>query len=385
MQKIALIVDDSRVARMTLKKLLLAYQFDVVELASGEEALDYLHADNAKPNIIFMDVMMGGIDGLTATQEIKKNPILHNIPVVICTGNDTEEDRNKALEVGAVTALSKPPIADDLDEIIAQLDSLTPATETATAIPEVDEKMLIANVSANIEKELLPKLHQNITVTVENVSREIVAKLTEKYVAEQLNTHLQKSLEGVTEELNSKTEKIAEKVAQEASITIAQEIALDAASTAVQTVIDEADITTQVAQFLAEKGEKWLEEQEEDLGTQLSAQLEQLIPSIITEYLEANLTSIVAPLVTDGLTASSSDSLKQEDIERLINTSLHQHTNTVVEPIVSGVVSKQLEAQALFDKEDVAIHSLAKKIAMLRNITLGLALVVIGLVITVAV
>ena len=121
MQRIALVVDDSRVARMTLGRLLIAKEFDIVEQASGEDALAYLQSNENKPDIIFMDVMMGGMDGLTATQHIKANSALSEIPVIICTGNDSEADREQAFAKGATAVLSKPPAVDALAEIISTL------------------------------------------------------------------------------------------------------------------------------------------------------------------------------------------------------------------------------------------------------------------------
>ena len=109
MQKQALIVDDSRVARMSLKKALLSHDVDITEASSAEEAISYLETSQSHPDIIFMDVMM---DGLQATKQLKGDPKFNNIPIVICTGNETTLDNENALAARAISVLSKPARSD---------------------------------------------------------------------------------------------------------------------------------------------------------------------------------------------------------------------------------------------------------------------------------
>ena len=112
MQKQALIVDDSRVARMSLKKALLSHDVDITEASSAEEAISYLETSQSHPDIIFMDVMMDGMDGLQATKQLKGDSKFNNIPIVICTGNETTLDNENALAARAISVLSKPARSD---------------------------------------------------------------------------------------------------------------------------------------------------------------------------------------------------------------------------------------------------------------------------------
>jgi len=395
MQKTALVVDDSRVARMTLKKLLSAYQFEVVELGSGEDALEYLLAENRNPDIIFMDVMMGGMDGLTATKQIKDTPVLSDIPVIICTGNDSEEDRNKALEVGAVTALTKPPVADVLAGIIAKVERSAPTikeepAEQPAATVEIDQAALIHTILAKVEQSILPKMQKNTREIAEDISRQVAGDTTEKVVEETIKAHMDTALAGLNQQLTSQTERIAEKVAQQASTVVVQESAIESATKAVQIVVDDADITTQVSQFLSDKGEEWLADQEEDLGTQLTAQIDQLIPSLVTEHLDAKLEAVVASIIASNMPSSTETAnestgdhgLTHKEVEALINLTLHQHSNTVVSPIVSNMVNKQLAAQALLEQDEEALDVLTGHVTRLKYICFGLGVAVVGLFIT---
>ena len=127
--KLALVVDDSRVARMMLCKLLQSSGFSVVEQGSADEALSWLDTSEQTPLIIFMDLMMPGMDGLTATRQIKNDARWQSIPVVLCTSNDSEADKLSAHDSGVLALLSKPPEAQQLQSILAALSAPSVATE----------------------------------------------------------------------------------------------------------------------------------------------------------------------------------------------------------------------------------------------------------------
>lgn len=84
----ALVVDDSRSARVTLKKLLEERKLQVSLATSGEEALAFL-ADELV-DVVFMDQTMPGMDGLEAVTAIKSNPSTATIPVMMYTTREGE-------------------------------------------------------------------------------------------------------------------------------------------------------------------------------------------------------------------------------------------------------------------------------------------------------
>ena len=103
--KRALVVDDSRSARISLKKLL-EDQGLMVDLAvSGEEALDYLN--DHWVDVIFMDHTMPGMSGLEAVSAIKSNPRTAMIPVMMYTTQEGEVYVGQARALGAVDVLPK--------------------------------------------------------------------------------------------------------------------------------------------------------------------------------------------------------------------------------------------------------------------------------------
>ena len=77
--KQALIVDDSKSARVVLKRMLIDLALNVDTVETAVDAIDYLV--NHQPDVIFMDHMMPGIDGFEAVKLIKTNPNTASIPI----------------------------------------------------------------------------------------------------------------------------------------------------------------------------------------------------------------------------------------------------------------------------------------------------------------
>ena len=102
----ALIVDDSKVVQFKLKRMLEARGLGVDTASSGHEALDFLKGH--VPDVIFMDFMMPDMDGYEVTGMITADPHTAAIPVVMCTGHDTPQDRARAKENGASAFVTKP-------------------------------------------------------------------------------------------------------------------------------------------------------------------------------------------------------------------------------------------------------------------------------------
>ena len=99
MSKKALIVDDSRSACQFLAKLLAERDVDSDSVNSAEDALDYLRSK--KPDVIFLDHNMPGMDGLETVKIIKSNPETATIPVLMYTTEEGEVYLGQARALGA--------------------------------------------------------------------------------------------------------------------------------------------------------------------------------------------------------------------------------------------------------------------------------------------
>ncbi len=141
--KRALIVDDSRSARISLKNLLSEHDLEISLAASGEEALDFLKRESV--DVIFMDHTMPGMDGLEAVSAIKANPQTATIPVMMYTTREGEVYVGQARALGAVGVLPKNVQPHQLFEMLLKLglvkDRRSPAAESVeadTGVPHYD-------------------------------------------------------------------------------------------------------------------------------------------------------------------------------------------------------------------------------------------------------
>jgi len=88
----------------------------VYRCTNGDQALDFLYqrgeyeeAGSApRPSIILLDLNLPGTDGRDVLREIKSDPALRNIPVIVLTTSASESDINKCYEAGANSYVQKP-------------------------------------------------------------------------------------------------------------------------------------------------------------------------------------------------------------------------------------------------------------------------------------
>ena len=103
--KILLVDDEDRNIRL-LEQLCKNLGYDTITASSGQEAID--KSITEMPDLILMDVMMPGMDGFEATENIKLNKITRHLPVIILTALADKKDRIKGIAKGASDFLSKP-------------------------------------------------------------------------------------------------------------------------------------------------------------------------------------------------------------------------------------------------------------------------------------
>jgi len=100
-----LAVDDALITRTLLKNILLSAGYEVVTAINGLDALQKL--GQSKFDIIVTDVEMPRMDGLQFTAQVKKHEQFKNIPVIIVSSHETEEEKIRGLEAGADAYLPK--------------------------------------------------------------------------------------------------------------------------------------------------------------------------------------------------------------------------------------------------------------------------------------
>ncbi|QEK12413.1 EAL domain-containing protein [Crassaminicella thermophila] len=105
-KSVILVVDDSKLMRATFRQFLKNEGYDVIEAKNGIEAL-YIFKE-IKPDIVLMDFVMPGIDGVNACAQLQKLPDGKNTPVIMITSLEDENSVNLAFEAGATDYISKP-------------------------------------------------------------------------------------------------------------------------------------------------------------------------------------------------------------------------------------------------------------------------------------
>ena len=101
-----LVADDEDIFRKLLCDFLKKDGYDVIEANNGKDALNLFQSNGNTINLAILDVMMPGMNGLEVCKQI--NYSCANIPVLILTAKDGEEDQIQAFEAGADDYISKP-------------------------------------------------------------------------------------------------------------------------------------------------------------------------------------------------------------------------------------------------------------------------------------
>jgi CheY-like chemotaxis protein len=118
-----LIVDDDTDDHFFLRKAInkVVPQAIVESVYDGDEALQYLNACTAMPNLIFLDLNMRKLSGKDTMKIIRANEHLRQVPVVVLTTSRNENERKEMLAMGAAGFYSKPHYTHDLITIVEEV------------------------------------------------------------------------------------------------------------------------------------------------------------------------------------------------------------------------------------------------------------------------
>jgi CheY-like chemotaxis protein len=128
-RKRALVVDDSKSARVILSRMLEKYDVEVDMAESAEQAIEYLNGN--RPDAIFMDHLMPGMDGLQAVKAIKSNALTATIPIMMYTSQEGELYVGQARALGAMGVLPKQVRPVDVSKVLYELHLLPDRRDTA--------------------------------------------------------------------------------------------------------------------------------------------------------------------------------------------------------------------------------------------------------------
>src|SRR4051812_6267668 len=164
--KRALVVDDSKSARAFLSRILERHAIAVDAAESAEAAIAYLARN--KPDVIFMDYMMPGMDGFQAVQTIKNNPRTSAIPILMYTSQEGDLYLGQARALGAEGVLPKQIKQADVTRLLFELRLVNDRRgDEQTTFARVAQGM---NHDMGNGPQLLPANESAIVVTPPNAA-----------------------------------------------------------------------------------------------------------------------------------------------------------------------------------------------------------------------
>jgi len=323
----ALVVDDSKVAHLTLRKLLMERGIEVDWVGSGEDAVNYLNGQ--QPHIIFMDVMMPGMDGFETTRAITGNAAGNAPPIIMCSANATDADKQNARDSGAFGFLSKPYTPAQLDQILADVRSAVAPAAEAPAAPATEQP--------RVEPTPQPPLEEPATAppTFDMATIERIAEARAQAAAAQTAREI--ALEAARSSTAESVQKFMEE-AEQRVLQSAVQAAREAAESAAASARDEAEQASraaaeETARMVAEEAGRAVAEQAARSVSE-SVALEAITQS--RPSLVKSLEEPVAQQIRDGLTQSmQSPELK---------TQLEKMTRDAVAAALPGVESTARQA-----------------------------------------
>ncbi|MGD0042487.1 MAG: response regulator [Isosphaeraceae bacterium] len=175
-----LIVDDEPLGLKSMASVFEGQGYELVLAGSGHEAMQFV--ETGRPDVILLDVMMPGMDGLEACRRIRSHPGMAEIPILLVTALDDRQSRLEGLESGADDYITKPI---DRAEVRARVRTITRlnrfrrlqeeivySRQTMAELREysrrldllrrIDRAILLADSAAEIAGQVLPLLHDLI-------------------------------------------------------------------------------------------------------------------------------------------------------------------------------------------------------------------------------
>jgi len=118
-----LIIDDSKLSRLT-HTLMLRHSVEegveMIEAENGVEGLEQIHRYH-DVDLIFLDIRMPGMDGVTFVQHLYANPLCKGIPVVVITSDPNGREAQMLRNFGITKILGKPAQREQVAQIVAEV------------------------------------------------------------------------------------------------------------------------------------------------------------------------------------------------------------------------------------------------------------------------
>ena len=225
-----LVVDDSMSSRLVLRKMLQEYNVDVTMVESVKDALDYLSTQS--PDVIFLDHLMPGLNGMQALKMLKEDPSTASIPVVMFTAIDDDRYGETIRQQGAVGVLPKPFSDEALFSIMQQVRNIIeqgePANDSASVATAAPLNLDDDAIQAQLQPIIANIVQQQINPLLEAKFKELKAQttsLSSNDIQQHVNSTLEATLQQSTQQLAEQLQQRLEKFQQQSEKQFEKELA----------------------------------------------------------------------------------------------------------------------------------------------------------------
>ena len=122
-KKVILIADDSNIILNFLEKSI-HNEFSILKAKNGNEAIEIIKNNNLYA--ILLDLNMPSLNGFEVLEYLKEQNLMDKIPVIIITGDDSEEAIKKSFNYGVLDVLNKPFTEDNIKRILTSINNFYP-------------------------------------------------------------------------------------------------------------------------------------------------------------------------------------------------------------------------------------------------------------------
>lgn len=185
-----LIVDDNPLNLKMLKIILKNENYEAILAGDGVEGIKT--AEREKPDLIFLDIMMPGIDGFDVCKKLKANPLTADIPVIFLTAKSDTEGVVRGFEVGAADYVTRPF---NRVELLARLKTHLALKKSGDKVLDLERRNSILAMIATTNHEInqpLTVLSGNLFLLQESLGR---SNLNEQQI--KLFERLERSVEKI--------------------------------------------------------------------------------------------------------------------------------------------------------------------------------------------
>ena len=156
MQRVYIVEDDDGIREMVMYALRTA-GFDAYGIADGDQLFPLL--DEGIPDMILLDIMLPGSDGITLLQKLKQTDRYKKIPVIMLTAKGSEIDRIKGLDLGADDYITKPF---SVMEVISRIKAVL---RRSAAEPDAPQELSVGQILLNQAKRTVSVEGDDIALT----------------------------------------------------------------------------------------------------------------------------------------------------------------------------------------------------------------------------